>query len=451
MKAKVPHKRRGRHRAAGAYEAFERTGAQDVDNVIELDDFDFASGNTAEQIVDHFIDQGGLDEDVWLEQQAGELEGLDPNKAYEAWKTGWRAGAIGHVLQAMKYHLTKAEKTFIDALKMPGLESIEIAQDIALENNLRIPELGEKFATVEGLWANAAWSGPNQMDETVGYFDLGTTGAVKWDATRYAYQEGFDLVVTYWFRGEEWTSKIGLSMARSSVQSPMAPLAKLQEARRRGAEYAWHAVKVLKRAVGSSISIAELRERAQDFDYLEPLTPEELFEPPQEVHRAFVQNPSEQEAKDEERAVDKFREFNRFDPKTLTYDAHFEMPKRVRKLGEGVEVLYESMKVIPDNLKRPRKPVGYFHEFEGDVFAYACDGKLDTDVPEFIVKTDALALLGDCMGFSYKGGEAKSTAPLPELYATPCGRALLVIQSKKSVLAMFWGGALAVEPRGITG
>jgi hypothetical protein len=162
-------------------------------------------------------------------------------------------------------------------------------------------------------------------------------------------------------------------------------------------------------------------------------------------------NPADPEARDQERAVDKYREFNSFDPKELVYDANFRMPSRVRSLGEGVEILYESMKVIPDNGVRPRKPQAYVHEFEGGVGGYACDGTADTEVPDFIRKVDALALLGKCLGFKCKGNEARGEHPLPELYATPCGRALLVIQSKKTVLAMFWGGALAVEPRGITG
>jgi hypothetical protein len=75
-------------------------------------------------------------------------------------------------------------------------------------------------------------------------------------------------------------------------------------------------------------------------------------------------------------------------------------------------------------------------------------------VPAFIRDADSLVLLGDCLGFTYENEygeaiEASATNPLPELYTIPSGRALVVVQSKRTVLALLWGGKLGVEARGI--
>jgi len=40
---------------------------------------------------------------------------------------------------------------------------------------------------------------------------------------------------------------------------------------------------------------------------------------------------------------------------------------------------------------------------------------------------------------------------LPELYTIPAGTALLVVEDKRHVAAIIWGGALGVECRGIVG
>lgn len=160
-------------------------------------------------------------------------------------------------------------------------------------------------------------------------------------------------------------------------------------------------------------------------------------------------------ARDENIAVAKYREFNSFDPKKLVYRPDFEMPRRARCLGDATFMNYRSMKVIPDNGVKPRSWTYYTHDHDPGTYVYAVDGKLDTEVPSFIVKADALALLGQCVKFGWKcddgEGEGDATAPFPELYATPCGRALLVIQGKRKVLSLTWGGNLGVEDRGIVG
>jgi len=159
--------------------------------------------------------------------------------------------------------------------------------------------------------------------------------------------------------------------------------------------------------------------------------------------------------RDEKLAVDKYREFNSFDPKRTIYVPEFEMPTRARLLGDATFMNYRSMKVIPDNGVKPRSWTYYTHDHDPGTYIYALDGELDTEVPSFIIRTDALALLGQCVKFGWKNndgkGEGNAVAPYPELYATPCGRALLVVQNKRKVLALTWGGNLAVEDRGIVG
>lgn len=157
-----------------------------------------------------------------------------------------------------------------------------------------------------------------------------------------------------------------------------------------------------------------------------------------------------------EDAVEMYKTFHRNDPKWVgQFDPSFVIPTRVRQLGEARFVLYRSDKVDPETLKKPRKPVDYIHDHEGGVSAYDTRGRLDTEVPTFITDTTALVLLGACLGFGWSDddveAEAEVTAPLPELYTIPAGTALLVVEDKRHVAAIIWGGALGVEGRGIVG
>lgn len=158
---------------------------------------------------------------------------------------------------------------------------------------------------------------------------------------------------------------------------------------------------------------------------------------------------------DEERAVAKYIEFNRLDPKEIVTDLHFEWPARMRCMGESTWVTYKSRKIIPDNMKKPKTPVDYIHEHDAGVKLYVPDGALDTELPKFIRECKALTLLGECTGFGFKKsdgkGEATGKRPYPELYCTPDGRALVVIQSKRDLVAIMFGGSLGVEGRGIVG
>lgn len=156
-------------------------------------------------------------------------------------------------------------------------------------------------------------------------------------------------------------------------------------------------------------------------------------------------------------AVGKYKEFWRQEPTKIgEFPASFKIPGRVHKLGRAVNVLYESKKTDPETLKKPGKPLAYIHEHDAGVHIHDLHGEMDTEVPDFIKHAQALVCLGQCLGFAWwdeEGDEheAEATDPLPDLWCTVDGRALLVIQSRRTVLQIVWGGGLGVEARGIVG
>ncbi len=160
-------------------------------------------------------------------------------------------------------------------------------------------------------------------------------------------------------------------------------------------------------------------------------------------------------------AVDKYVEFHRYDPRKIgAFPPSFRIPSRMYRAGNALWVTYQSGKVDPETLRRPRRPINYIHKHDAGVVCYLPDAAHadggEVDVPESFQEVPALTRLGDCLGFCFEdldGGkcEAESRSPRPDLYTTPDGRCLLVIQSRKTVLAMMWGGALGVFPRGIDG
>lgn len=161
------------------------------------------------------------------------------------------------------------------------------------------------------------------------------------------------------------------------------------------------------------------------------------------------------------KAVEKYREFHRKEPKDIgAMAASFAIPAVMVRRGPAVHVLYRSDKVDPETLRQPQEPVDYIHDHDAGVDLYVPgggrrDGEL-VDVPAWIRRSESLVLLGQCLGFEAKDERgraivAEATEPLPELYCTPCGKALLVIEGKASVFAMMWGGGLDVIDRGIIG
>jgi len=175
--------------------------------------------------------------------------------------------------------------------------------------------------------------------------------------------------------------------------------------------------------------------------------------------RTYRQNPGD--AAESDAALEKYLEFHRYNAKHLdTVD--ITIPSVVYKGGKATWVTYRSGKVDPSTLRRPKKPVDYIHEFNAGVDLYRADpgdGRERVSVPSEFRHVGALIKLGMCLGFSYKGPdgavEGSSSRPLPELAccvdASGDSKCLYVIQDRRKVLAMIWGGALGVFARGIDG
>jgi hypothetical protein len=170
-------------------------------------------------------------------------------------------------------------------------------------------------------------------------------------------------------------------------------------------------------------------------------------------------------------ARSKYIQFHQHEPRKVgSFASSLVIPDQALWIGDAISVLYRSDKLNPET----GQDEGWIDYIHGDpkgrgaermtARVYRCDrrgrgsssddaGELAT-VPAWLRGAKELTWLGDCLGFSYtdldgKKREAKGSGVLPELYTTPSGKALLVIQSKRSLLAMFWGGRLGVEPRGI--
>lgn len=158
-------------------------------------------------------------------------------------------------------------------------------------------------------------------------------------------------------------------------------------------------------------------------------------------------------------ALRMYEGFHQHEPKKLVeFHKSFTIPQDVVCIGTAKNVLYRSDKLNPET-GEDEGWIDYIHDHGSGVLVYVPQEAAENDgdlvrVPSWIRGVDELVWLGDCLGFEYKdqtgkGREATGTKPLPELYTIPSGRALLVIQGKRELLALIWGGRLGVEPRGI--
>lgn len=162
------------------------------------------------------------------------------------------------------------------------------------------------------------------------------------------------------------------------------------------------------------------------------------------------------------RAVRKYVDFHQQEPvKIGRFHPDLERVLRVGTatwVGVAENVFYRSDKLNPTTLE-DEGWIDYIHDHDRDVHTYRLDaaaGELGPErkIPAFIRNTHELTWLGFCLGFDYEGHDGKRVGargkkPLPDLFCTPNGKALLVIQSKRTLLALMWGGRLGVEPRGI--
>lgn len=153
------------------------------------------------------------------------------------------------------------------------------------------------------------------------------------------------------------------------------------------------------------------------------------------------------------RGVKKYLEFHDLDVKDIgSFSAKLSIPPEGRLLGIGKWVTYRS-----DKWERPKKH-DYIHDFGIGVRCITFRGSTGSSVrvPVSYQRVETLVLLGTCLGFAFLNKdeeeiEAKTRGRKPELYCTPSGRALFVVQDKKQILAGMWGGKLGVESRGIVG
>jgi len=169
-------------------------------------------------------------------------------------------------------------------------------------------------------------------------------------------------------------------------------------------------------------------------------------------------------------AVEMYRRFQRLEPRRVDeFAAALEVPLWAKRCGRARHVLYRSGKVDPETLKRPRAPQNYIHEHDAGVCIYEprrSQKREFVKVPDEIAEAfeahgdpdrhAGLVLLGDCLGLAYDdehGGtyELESRGRPPELYCVSTGKVLVVIEAKREILYLVWGGALGVEPRGIVG
>ena len=161
------------------------------------------------------------------------------------------------------------------------------------------------------------------------------------------------------------------------------------------------------------------------------------------------------------RAEKLFTEFHQYDPIDVgSFHRSFRIPRHANYVGEAKVMYYKSDKFNPTT-SEDEGWIHYFHEHEGDVRMYVPGshdeiGGEPRNIPKWIYGVSALTRIGDCEGFEYEDFagelvEARGTKPLPEWYAIPSGKALLIIQNKRIVLAILWGGKLDVESRGVVG
>jgi hypothetical protein len=158
------------------------------------------------------------------------------------------------------------------------------------------------------------------------------------------------------------------------------------------------------------------------------------------------------------RAENLYETFHQFEHTKVGSMPSLRIPSRVNHVGEAKVMYYASDKLNPET-SEDEGWIHYFHEHEGDVkFCVTDDADGDiVDVPNFIRDPDiALVRIGDCEGFQYEDFdgnvvEAEGTGRLPEWYATSNGKALLVVQDKRRVIAILWGGDLDVKAEGVVG
>ena len=159
------------------------------------------------------------------------------------------------------------------------------------------------------------------------------------------------------------------------------------------------------------------------------------------------------------RAEKLYETFHSFEARDVgNFARGFRIPRKAYDVGDAKVMYYSSDKLNPTT-GEDEGTVQYYHDHKKGVRMCLVDDDRGGDpvkVPKYIWGTQALVKLGDCDGFDYEDHDgklcsAKSTGRKPEWYCIPSGKALLVIQDKRDVIAIAWGGKLRVEWRGVVG
>jgi hypothetical protein len=156
------------------------------------------------------------------------------------------------------------------------------------------------------------------------------------------------------------------------------------------------------------------------------------------------------------RAEKLYEDFHKYNPREVgKFPRSFQIPTSIELAGPALYVLYQSPKCDPITYKKPKKPINYIHEHKDGVKVYLAggDGPI-RKVPKRVSEVTSLTRLGKFLGLGFLDGDeevAMEASGKVDLYAIPSGKSLLVIENRRNVLAMIWGGKLRVEPRGIVG
>lgn len=194
-------------------------------------------------------------------------------------------------------------------------------------------------------------------------------------------------------------------------------------------------------------------------------------------------------------AVRKYTEFQAKDPRKAVYGASICIPTHLYLAGSAEWVFYASRKwgselnyymhehgwgvktYLPglkgaERVEVPQRfrdvecttKCGGFHgdcadEDHGLVLLGQCRGgpaKMPFKLSEVKSFVGQEANTGEGLGFIYTYddgsiGGAMVDSPYPDLYCTPDGKCLLVIENHKKIRAMIWGGSMCVKDVGIVG
>lgn len=148
------------------------------------------------------------------------------------------------------------------------------------------------------------------------------------------------------------------------------------------------------------------------------------------------------------KGVEAYFEFHQLNATKIGVFVGLKIPNKLSRAGDSKWIAYRSS-------KWSGKPANYIHDHSHGAHTYKPGAGNMYDVPYAATRAKTLVRLGHCLGFEYEDSkgpvEAVVRAPYPELYCTPDGSVLLVIEDKRKLLAMIWGGSLDVTKRGIVG